>query len=137
MLVKSQKSCDYNKKFENSSVLKKAKKVAMQSTYEYKLGAVVFKGNRIISSSENKLRYSSKLPEEFRTWYGSLHAEQAALINSKSDTKGYSLLVVRLGIEQEFRMAKPCEMCQGFAKYKHIRDMYYTTNEGTIERLKL
>jgi len=128
---------DYSKKFEGSPILKQAKKVASQSTYEYKLGAVVFKGNRIISSSENKLRHSSKLPDEFRTWYGSLHAEQAALINAKTDVKGYSLLVVRLGLDQEYRMAKPCEMCEGFAKFKHIRNVYYTTNDGTIERMKL
>jgi tRNA(Arg) A34 adenosine deaminase TadA len=124
-------------KFKDSSILRLAKKVASSSNYEYQLGAVIFKGNKIIASAENKLRHNSKLPAMFREWYGSLHAEQAAILNARTELKGYSMLVVRLRKDREFGMSHPCDMCYGFAKFNNLKYIYYTTNDGTIERLKL
>lgn len=128
---------DFSSKFLNSTLLKKAKSVAMESEHEYKLAAIIFDKHKIISYSENKLRYNAKLPEAFRSWYESLHAEQSAIIKARRDVSGMSMLVVRLRKDREFGLAKPCPLCEGFAKFNKIKYVYYTTNEGTIERLKL
>jgi deoxycytidylate deaminase len=128
---------DFTSKFNDSSIMKKAKCIAEKSEHMYQLGAVIFDKNKIISYAENKLRYNAKLPEQFREWYCSLHAEQAAIIKARTNISGMSMLVIRLRKDREFGLAKPCPLCEGFAKFNGLKYIYYTTNEGTIERMKL
>lgn len=113
-------------------VINEAIKQASYSTYKYKIGAVVFKGQRIIGSGYNGVRSNSIHPK-YKTHINSLHAEQMALLNLDWDRlRGYSIFVARINNKGLFRLAKPCEMCQKLLLYVGIKKIYYTTDKGEI-----
>lgn len=119
-----------------ASIIKTAIKEAQKSTHkQFPVGAVIFKGNKIISKGFNSIRHCSKIKPQFKEWYNSLHAEQQAIISTHKNIKGCDILVVRIKKDGSFGLAKPCDMCESFIMYKKIRNVYYTTDEGTIEKL--
>lgn len=73
------------------------KELKKSNNPNYKIGAVIFKGSRIISSGFNKFR-SSSIPLKYRKYEDSLHAEQSALLNADNWKllKNSSILVIRL-----------------------------------------
>lgn len=127
---------NYLTKFENTSILKQALVIAEKSNHHFQIGVVIFKGKRILSKGFNSIRFTSKIPPMYKEWHNSLHAEQQALLNCQN-TQGASILIVRLRHDRDYGLAKPCEMCYGMIIHRKIKNIYYTTNEGTIERIKL
>lgn len=119
-------------------MLNRAIKEAHKSNYRYPLGAIIFKGKRILSVGHNQIgRGTNKCST---LWSGSLHAEQAAilpLLKDPSKLKGASLLVTRLKSKGLLGLAKPCEMCMDLIRIMGIKEVLYTTNEGFLERIKL
>ena len=116
-------------------ILKAAIREAKKSEHhQATIGAVIFKGNKIISKGFNALRHCSKIKPQFKEFYNSIHAEQRAILSVNGSIKGYDILVVRLKKDGSYGLAKPCDMCQGFIEFKKLRYVYYTTDEGTIER---
>ena len=63
----------------NDSIIKTAIEEAKKSTCHPRIGAVIFKGKRILSKGFNDIR-SSSIPLKHRKWVESLHAEQSALL---------------------------------------------------------
>ncbi len=119
-------------------IIKKAVKEAKLSDHHHKMGAVIFSKKRIISIGRNySCRSAKHLHPRFMRWRGSIHAEADAIIKARRDLKGYSMLVVRVNNKDEFRLAMSCELCRNYLKYVSIKDLYYTTNEGTIEHISL
>lgn len=115
-----------------NNVLKRAILEANKSTYEYRIGAVVFKGKRIFGSGHNGIR-SSSISMKYKNWEESLHAEQSALLNLDwSKLKGCSILVYRTNRSGKIGMAKPCPMCSKLIKYVGIKNIYYTNENGEI-----
>lgn len=120
-------------KFAFSSILKLAIEEASKSNHKQRIGCVIFKGKRIISSAHNAVR-SNKIPHKFKNFLESSHAEAQCIIKARRNLKDYDILVVRLNNKGEMLLAKPCEFCQDFIDFVGIRNVYYTTNDGKIVR---
>lgn len=101
-----------------------AVKEAKKSSHAYKLGAVIFKHGKIIARGYNKTNRG--VSANYGHWSGSLHAELAAIISSRTSLKGSSLLVAR----STGSMARPCASCMAAIKEAGIKNIYYTTGKG-------
>lgn len=119
------------------TLIKKAKMQALKSELRAKHGAIIFKSGRIISESFNQVRGYKKIKPEFRKWHNSLHAEQAAVLRAKRDLKGCSMLVLRIDSSNVIKMSKPCDCCSNYIKYVGISKVFYSTEDGVIEEMRL
>lgn len=107
-----------------SRLAKIATDEAHKSTHHYKLGAVIFKHGKVLSKGFNKTNRG--VAKDYGHWSGSLHAELAAIIGARADTKGTSLLVVR----STGGISKPCEACMAAMKEAQIKKVYYNDSNG-------
>lgn len=122
-----------------SGILKLAIEEAERSDYRFRIGAVVFKGSRIMSSGHNGIR-SSRIHPLHKQYNNSLHAEQDAILNVKdwSTLKGCSILVIKISKSKGIMsMGKPCDMCQSLLRHVGIKTMYYSNEHGEIVSEKL
>jgi len=126
---------DLTSKFMFHPAFKLALEEAKNSNYYQRVGAVIFKGKRIVSSAHNAVR-SNSVKSKFKQFHESLHAEASAIIKARKNLKGYSIIVVRLSKNNELALAKPCEFCQEYIEYVGITNIFYTTNEGKILCMK-
>ena len=118
-----------------------ARRMAQQGAHgKTSHGAVLVKGGNIINAAHNKWAYSSfgKRFRERGKGISTLHAELAVVINlDRSVTQGTDVYVVRVDKAGEFRMSKPCSMCETALKHVGIKRIYYTTDDGDLECYKL
>ena len=118
-----------------------AKRIAQQGDCEKTShGAVLVRGGNVINAAHNKWSYSSfgKRFRERDKGISTLHAELAAVLNlDRSITQGTDIYVFRVNRAGDFKMSKPCSMCETALKHVGIKRIYYTTNDGTIECYKL
>lgn len=116
-----------NKESDPHRLMRLAKKASEESTYKhsniFKLGAVVFKGKRVISTANN-------CGKTHPVWgsgpFSSLHAEGRAImkaINAGFDLNGASIIVYR----KNHLLAKPCEDCQKLLKKVGIKEVIYSS----------
>ena len=119
-------------------IINKAKTEAKKSTHRFKVGAVIFNKKRIISSGHNYARKSvrSLLPS-FQKRKNSVHAEVDSIIKAKTDLKGMSMLVVRVNTSGNLGLAKPCDHCMTYIRHVELKDVYYSSTDNKIERIKL
>jgi len=117
-------------------IIELAFKACRRSSSIYRVGAVIFKGKRVVSIGSNIKRNVRSINRRFVKWPTSIHAEVCAIINAKQNLKGYSLLVVRLDRAGNMSLAKPCKHCQGYIRYVGIKKIYYSTKNG-ITLMKL
>lgn len=115
-----------------NTILKRAINIAEKNSMKWKIAAIIFKGGKIISTSINQKRYSSKLHPKFKVWIDSLHAEQAAIISARTNLKNTSILVIHLGPKGQLKNAKPCEKCSSYLRFVGIKKVYYSTDNGQI-----
>lgn len=114
-----------------------ASREAKKSSFvQHRVGAVIVKGNRILSTGFNKIRPS----KELRTT--TLHAEAAAilkLIKAKRlhDLSGSDIYVTRFTKGGKVSMAKPCEHCSLLIRSVGIRNVFYTDSTGGTMRYKV
>lgn len=122
-----------------SGIIKAALEAAENADfYPYKIGAVVFKGPKIISIGSNGLRACSRIPSKYKLFENSLHAEQDALSKiGKEKAQGASILVIRLKRNGELSMALPCKMCSKMIKAFGIKKVYYSARDGEIYSYKV
>lgn len=123
-----------------NGIQEKARLEAKKSNMErYQIGCVCFKGKRIISYGFNQVRSTSRIPNKYKKFPNSLHAEQHAImkIRNKEILKGSSILVVRVNRSGEFLMAKPCENCLNTIRFFGIKEIFYSNEDGKIVREKL
>lgn len=93
----------------------RASEQALSSDYMYQLGALVFKGGKILAVGNNK---------------ANVHAEVDALNQLKPhQTKGADLVVVRIS-KTGLAMSKPCPICQIVIRNRGIKRVFYTTRNG-------
>ena len=110
-----------------------ARKVAETSTCrDYRHGAVLVKGSKIISSCKNENRHV-KFGRRFRRrdcGYATQHAELGCILGiDRTVTTGATLYVVRIGKAGDYRLSKPCDMCQQVIKHVGIKKVYYSIND--------
>jgi deoxycytidylate deaminase len=113
-----------------------ASKQAKKSTHRYRLGAVIVKGGRVLSTGYNEIRYSKELQK------GSIHAEEAAilkLLKAKrlSDLAGSDLYVSRICASGRLGLSRPCSKCMGLIQSVGISKVFYSNDEGGVSRLSL
>ena len=121
-----------------SGIIKLCLLESEKSNYRFKIGAVVFKGSRILSSGHNEIR-SSSIPSKHKLYNNSVHAEQAALLGTDwNKLKGCSILVMRCSkTKGNLSNAKPCPLCQKLLAHIGIRNIYYSNEMGEIVHAKL
>ena len=114
-----------------------AKKEAKKSPHtQHKLGAVIVKGHRILSTGYNEIRYSKTIGKN------TLHAEAAAikyLLDSRrlGDLVGSSIFVTRYTRGGNVGCAKPCTDCMDLIRAVGIRRVYYTEDGGGTGEIRL
>jgi deoxycytidylate deaminase len=120
--------------------LELASRAAIQSNYpHFKHGAVLVKSASVISVAFNKKGYTS-FGAKFRSvnrYHATLHAELASVLNvERRSTEGATVYVVRINKAGQFRLSKPCLMCEAALRYCGVKKVVYSTAEG-FEILRL
>lgn len=103
-----------------------AKKIARNSTFNYRIGAVLTKGGRILNTGFNKVGHKSAWKD-----FSSVHAEEAAC-NLPISLTGSTLYIARIKKDNSTGLAKPCINCMAMLKSLGIKKIVYTTDTGTI-----
>lgn len=105
-----------------------ASKEAVKSPHkQHKLGAVIVKGSRILSTGYNQLRPSRELRTE------TLHAEAAAVLKllkegRLSTLSGAEMYVTRFTRGGRVGLARPCQACRELLQSVGISRVHYTTD---------
>ena len=117
-----------------------AKVMGLKSTSRFRLGAVLAKKNRVISTGYNDMRKTHTLMQKYnrdKTWAPGLHAEVDACIGvPAADIDGADMYVVRILKDGHLAMAKPCRICQRFILDVGIRRVYYSFSDEGWEELE-
>lgn len=119
-----------------------AKKIARKSNYRYKMSAIIFDGNRVISSGYNKVipceidtigsKYSNKLLFDC-----SIHAEMMALMRARKwDVIGKEMLVIRIRKNGSIGNSKPCNNCLSNIIGAGIKVIYFW-QDNIINQMKV
>ncbi len=104
--------------------------------YRHKHGAIVYRGNHILSIGWNK---QHRIPWLARYGYKRclLHAETDAVIHmDPRNVRGSSLLVVRVS-KGKLKNSKPCEHCMALIIERGIREVYYSDSSGEIQQIRV
>lgn len=111
------------------SYLNIAKKQALNSNENFRLGACCVKSGRILGAGFNQLGKMNKL---VRQYFGhpTLHAEISALLYMNPlDIKGSIIYVYRIGKLGEPRLAKPCHRCTIALRAFGVKKVIYSTTD--------
>lgn len=117
--------------------IRMAAKIAKQSTFKrHRLGAVIVKGHRILSTGYNEVRYSKTIGKN------TLHAEASAirkLLDRRAlgDLVGADIYVSRYTRGGAIGMARPCPSCMGLIRAVGIRNVYFTQDDGSTGKIRL
>ena len=110
-----------------------AKRAAMESSYgKLRHGAVVVKGGSVVSFGFNKSNHC-QFGQRFRHMDkgpATQHAEISAILGlPRSATQGADVYVVRINNDCDWRMSKPCPMCEQALKFVGVKRVFYTTGD--------
>ena len=123
--------------------LELARRVAHQSTFEGpRHGAVLVRGASVINVSENKKNFCS-FGNRFRKCdiqpgHSTVHAELGSILGiDRRKTEGAEVYVARVGKRGDFKMSKPCPMCEAALKHVGIKRVIFTIDEEIAGSYKL
>ena len=120
-------------------MIRLAYKEALKSNFDLnRVGAIISKGGRVLSSGHNSIRYWSCRDSVVKKWIDSLHAEQAAirrLVNSGNSDKlkGSTIYVYRIKKSGIPGISKPCPVCMPMIMRYGIKKVVYITETGVEE----
>ena len=120
---------------ERTSPIRLAKKQAEKSVFKRaRVGAVIVKGKRLLSSGWNYIGYSKYLPN--RPYPESIHAEQEAILGllrerRQGEMVGADIYVCRVNCAGNAKLARPCPVCTNLIKSVGIRRVFYTNEYGS------
>lgn len=121
-------------------MLKLAAKQASNSEFPtFKHGAVLAKGASILNLGVNKNQFHS-FAARFRDvpCHATIHAELSCILGvDRESTLGSTVYVVRINPQGEWRMSKPCCMCQAAMKHVGIKKVIYSVDKKHIGEMKL
>lgn len=104
------------------------------------IGAVVINGNGIIcGEGKNDMRKSHPRLLSFYP-FPFIHAEAAAVINSKksvSRLNDATVVVVRVGNEGKLGNCRPCIFCQNFLFHSGVRTAVFVNEKGEFEVMSI
>jgi deoxycytidylate deaminase len=109
-----------------------AKEESKKSTLtDWRIGAVIVKGNKIISRGHNKLSGKMQIIEQrynIKLW--SLHAEMLAIMDCKEDINGSVLFIAGTKMNGNAVYCRPCKHCMKMIKQFSFHAIYYLTKDG-------
>ena len=109
-------------------------KIAHESKFKRaRVGAVVVRGNRVLSTGCNRIGFSKYLPN--RSFRESVHAEAQAILELLKHKRGNELVgstmyISRINNSGVARFSKPCSFCSRLIESVGIKRVFYTTNIG-------
>jgi deoxycytidylate deaminase len=128
-----------------SEILKQAYAVSLSSDAPKKIGAVLLKRNRVITSAVN----SYEITHPIQHWAAQnaarifnephlskkqfLHAELRSLIKAREDSD--TIVVCRVGGHggQELRLSRPCRVCESYIRScSGVVHVHYSTPNGFL-----
>ncbi len=119
-----------------------AQRVATQSAHDhFKHGAVLVKGGSVLNTAFNKgnyNRFGNRFRDTHTRGHATHHAELGCILGlDRSITNGATMYVIRTNRLGQFRMSKPCLMCEEVMKFCGIKKVVYTTGESSVEKKRL
>lgn len=110
----------------NRKVIRLAIKAAEKSPSRFRVGAVIFRGSKILGVGFNDM---DKTHPKAMTEERKRHAEFSAAMNAKRyDLKGARMYVVRLKKDGTMGNAKPCEHCAEQIMLAGIKSVGFSTD---------
>lgn len=108
-----------------------AKKLRLHSDHhQHAHGAVIARGNKIISTGFNQLKTHTRSNHKWR----SLHAEVSALIKADPEMLyGAECYVYRQHLNGQPANSRPCQYCMAALINAGIKTIYYSINGGYAE----
>lgn len=99
-----------------------AEKMALHGEHPlHKVGAVIVKGNRIVSLGFNKQKTSPRSTHP----HFSIHAEMDAIFKAREDLSKATIYVSRMA-KSGPRLSKPCNACQQMLNAVGIRNVFHS-----------
>lgn len=96
----------------------------LKSTHRFRVGAVVYRGHKILGKGYNK---PEKTHPKARTPFNRIHAEFDAILGiPKEKLKGASIYVHRWTRNGTYALAKPCVFCEAMLKAVGIKHIGYS-----------
>lgn len=114
----------------HENLIRRAVRVAHGSTYQWKHGAVVAKGNKVLGFAPNKFRNAPIVDEK----NASDHAERAILrelLKVREDLRGCTIYIARVGKSGETMISRPCANCMKAIIEAGIKQFVYTNEFGS------
>ncbi len=109
----------------NRRFLIQSLKIAATSGSNFRVGALITKGNRFLGVGVN----SRKTHPDSNSWCKSTHAEHRAILNAGlNDLQGSTMFVARTLKDGSPAIAKPCPSCSTLIKRAGIKKVIYTTS---------
>jgi deoxycytidylate deaminase len=100
-----------------------ARRASLKSDHPlHRLGAVIVRGNRIVSIGYNKYKTNPHSPHPYKH----VHAEVMAILRSNGECVGGDLYIYREGRDGLPRISRPCKSCILAIKKAGIKNIYYT-----------
>lgn len=111
-------------------MLLNAKKMAMLSSGEYRLGSILVKSGRILARGLNKYNAINELAWKY-FGYQTIHAEIDALnqVWDKRNIKGATLFVFRTKKNGDPGNSRPCNRCLNAIRDLGVRKIVYSIPE--------
>lgn len=107
-----------------------AKKMALESNQEHRVGACVVKSGRVLSVGKNEVNKTNWITKVYFE-YPTVHAECSALAKLTPEIiRGATVYVYREKWTKSPGLAKPCTHCARVLAEMGIRRVYYTTNDA-------
>lgn len=115
--------------------IKMARHEARHSRSEWKIGAVVVKGGKVIGRGYNRFSaQSNKVELKLGIVLYSLHAEMSAIMSSDTALQGAKIFVSGYKGKNGHRIyCRPCRHCMRMIQLCGIREVYYSTKSENIE----
>jgi cytidine deaminase len=105
-----------------------AREMALLSTYKYRLGAVLFKGSKVISTGFNSNKTHPGIVKYFT--HARVHAEFDCILHADPEAiKGSSMFVLRTTRAGQTTIARPCPLCVQIMREYGIEKVYWTTDD--------
>ena len=115
-----------------------AKTAATSSFPNFKHGAVLAKGSSVLNISTNKNQYSS-FAARFKEYpsHATVHAELGAILGVDRDSTSSShVYVVRVNKIGDWKLSKPCQMCQAAMEYVGIKKVIYSVGKDEVGEIR-
>ena len=119
----------------SDSVFDLAIETAKSSPSKKKVGAVLLKKNKIISTAVNLEAKSHPLQAKFAERAGLwqkiyLHSEIHALIKARETAD--TIVVARINPQNKLRNSCPCKICSLALEESGVKNIYYSTDDGFV-----